>query len=148
MAAYSSATRANGPCRAACAFAIVVMAGRLRRLSQVLSLSIRHCRAICGRETTGVQVDACVRRCDRLAPPCRRWASETEQRGMVGAMSTAWRAVVITVGVLAVVAIGLSIYTLTTLNSHVDDRITASSLRGEPGPRGPVGPVGPTGATG
>jgi hypothetical protein len=63
-------------------------------------------------------------------------------------MSTAWRGIVITVGVLAVVAIALSIYTLTTLNSHVDDRITASSLRGDPGPRGPVGPVGPAGATG
>jgi hypothetical protein len=63
-------------------------------------------------------------------------------------MSTAWRVVVITVGVLAVVAIGLSIYTLATMNSRVDDRITLSSLRGDVGPRGPVGPVGPVGAQG
>jgi hypothetical protein len=34
------------------------------------------------------------------------------------------------------------------MNGRVDDRITASSLRGDPGPRGPRGPVGPIGLTG
>jgi hypothetical protein len=63
-------------------------------------------------------------------------------------MSTAWRVIVLSVGVLAVVAIGLSTYALATMNGRIDDRITASSLRGDPGPTGPRGPVGPTGSPG
>jgi hypothetical protein len=63
-------------------------------------------------------------------------------------MSTAWRVIVVSVGVLAVIAIGLSTYSLATMSERVDDRISASSLRGERGPAGPRGPVGPVGAPG
>jgi hypothetical protein len=63
-------------------------------------------------------------------------------------MSTAWRVIVLCVGVLAIVAIGLSSYSLATMNDHIDDRITASSLRGDRGPTGPQGAAGPVGAPG
>lgn len=63
-------------------------------------------------------------------------------------MSTTWRAIVVSVGVLAVIAIALSIFTLATMNGRIDDRITASSLRGDRGPAGPPGPQGPIGLSG
>jgi hypothetical protein len=63
-------------------------------------------------------------------------------------MSTTWRAIVVSVGVLAVVAIALSIFTLATMSGRIDDHIAASSLRGDRGPAGPPGPQGPIGLTG
>jgi hypothetical protein len=83
-----------------------------------------------------------------LGPLRQTLAHEPERRRKVDAMSTTWRVIVVTVGVLAVIAIALSIFTLTAMNGRIDDRITASSLRGDPGPRGPRGPVGPIGLTG
>jgi hypothetical protein len=63
-------------------------------------------------------------------------------------MSTTWRVIVVSVGVLAVIAIGLSSYSLASMGGRIDDGITASSLRGDTGPRGPRGPAGPIGIQG